>query len=89
VSRSGRDVTCVRLPELFRRFPCPSSNSALEGTVEVDLGVWRIDGKNEQLHLRINVSDLPKLAKALSAKPGRALTLGYGALEPFFAAGGE
>jgi hypothetical protein len=86
------NIVNERLPDSFRRYPCPQSNSSLEGTVEVDLGEWRgvgpepTDFRRLKLHLRVNAANLPKLLKSILENDGRTKTFGFGALQVFVVA---
>jgi hypothetical protein len=76
----------VELPIQFRRYPCPGSSSALEGQIDVDLGCWTINGKQERVHLRIFAKNLPRLIEMLDQTDGRSKQFGYGAFEAFVVA---
>lgn len=77
----------VKLPAGFNRFPCPASNSALEGTIEVPLGTWIVDGKEEvAIHLRINARELPELVELVTGSTCRTRTFAQGAFQVFVAA---
>jgi hypothetical protein len=80
-------VALLRLPDGFVRYPNPSSDSALEGTLHVDLGEWVIDGKKERVVLRVYGEELRQLVEAIATAKGRAKRYSGGAMEVFVSAG--
>ncbi len=76
-------VVAIKEPQLFRRYPCPSSSHILAGQVDVDLGHWIIADKDEQVHLRINCEELEALVEKVAKSNGRCVTLGLGTFSVF------
>lgn len=79
-------VVLKELPQSFRRYPCPGSNSALEGSVEVNLGKWLVNGKEEAVHLRICGENLQQLVQEIAEANGRTKRFAYGAFDVFVVA---
>jgi hypothetical protein len=80
----NKGPTITILPSGFFRFPCPLTNAALDGLIDVDLGEWLIDGKKERAVLRIEGLELPKLIEAVASRDGREK--GFGAAITVFIA---
>lgn len=73
----------IRPPAGFQRYP--TAGGALHGTIEVDLGDWFVNGKQETIHLRVFADELPKLVQQIADAHWQEKRLGYGALSLFVA----